>query len=65
MRSLAQILPVSLARAKECADRLGKLAAEGPVDMSDFLLQGPQQGASPRIHEHDMIKLLSSIQRSH
>lgn len=42
LSSLAQILPVSLARAKECSQRLAKLAKTGPVDMSDFLLHEAQ-----------------------
>ncbi|CAE7520862.1 CYP714A1 [Symbiodinium pilosum] len=42
LSSLAKILPVSLARAKECANRLGKMAEDGPVDMSDFLLHEAQ-----------------------
>jgi len=37
--SLAQVLPVSLARAKHCSERLSKMSAGGAsVDMSDFLL---------------------------
>mmetsp|Transcript_97259 Transcript_97259/g.153938 ORF Transcript_97259/g.153938 Transcript_97259/m.153938 type:complete len:453 (+) Transcript_97259:3-1361(+) len=41
--SLAQILPVSLSRAKECAARLGKLSEIGSaIDMSDFLLHEAQ-----------------------
>eukprot|EP00656_Telonema_subtile_P000403 TRINITY_DN10186_c0_g1_i2.p1 TRINITY_DN10186_c0_g1~~TRINITY_DN10186_c0_g1_i2.p1 ORF type:complete len:383 (+),score=89.35 TRINITY_DN10186_c0_g1_i2:150-1298(+) len=41
--SLAEILPVSQARAKKCADRLQGLIAQGPVvDMSDFLLHEAQ-----------------------
>eukprot|EP00439_Symbiodinium_sp_Y106_P058844 s2455_g8.t1 len=43
LSSLAEILPVSLARAKDCANRLGSLAKDGkPVDMSDFLLHEAQ-----------------------
>eukprot|EP00927_Polykrikos_kofoidii_P035729 TRINITY_DN30265_c0_g1_i1.p1 TRINITY_DN30265_c0_g1~~TRINITY_DN30265_c0_g1_i1.p1 ORF type:complete len:627 (-),score=65.11 TRINITY_DN30265_c0_g1_i1:341-2221(-) len=43
LSSLAKILPVSLERAKHCADRLAKLAAGGrAVDMSDFLLHEAQ-----------------------
>lgn len=42
LSSLAQILPVSLARAKECAERLAKFAESGPVDISDFLLHEAQ-----------------------
>lgn len=38
LSSLAQIMPISLARAKKCAERLRKLAAGSEVDMSDFLL---------------------------
>lgn len=45
--SLAQIMPVSLARAKLCAERLADSArgpdgAARPVDMSDFLLHEAQ-----------------------
>ena len=43
LSSLARVLPVSLARAKECAARLASLAAGGShVDMSDFLLHEAQ-----------------------
>lgn len=43
LSSLAEILPVSLARAKQCASRLREAASEGiPVDMSDFLLHEAQ-----------------------
>mmetsp|Transcript_57107 Transcript_57107/g.121370 ORF Transcript_57107/g.121370 Transcript_57107/m.121370 type:complete len:634 (+) Transcript_57107:163-2064(+) len=41
--SLAKILPVSLERAKRCADRLAELSNATPsVDMSDFLLHEAQ-----------------------
>eukprot|EP00931_Biecheleriopsis_adriatica_P060417 TRINITY_DN36287_c0_g1_i1.p1 TRINITY_DN36287_c0_g1~~TRINITY_DN36287_c0_g1_i1.p1 ORF type:complete len:598 (-),score=109.80 TRINITY_DN36287_c0_g1_i1:197-1990(-) len=42
LSTLAQVLPVSLARAKACVARLGELAEGGPVDMSDFLLHEAQ-----------------------
>jgi len=44
MSSLAQIMPVSLQRAKHCANRLASMAAStaGQVDMSDFLLHEAQ-----------------------
>jgi len=47
LSSLAKILPVSLARAKHCADRLQKLSVRpdgtpASVDMSDFLLHEAQ-----------------------
>jgi len=43
MSSLAEILPVSLERAKRCAARLAEAAAGGAaVDMSDFLLHEAQ-----------------------
>jgi len=39
LSSLAQILPVSLARAKFCSERLSEMSASGAaVDMSSFLL---------------------------
>jgi len=40
--TLAEIMPVSQARAKHCAARMAKLAAQGPVDVSDFLLHEAQ-----------------------
>lgn len=43
LSSLAEILPVSLARARHCADRLAQASAGGvAVDMSDFLLHEAQ-----------------------
>lgn len=43
LSSLAEILPKSLERAKGCADRLARMAAEGAaVDMNDFLLHEAQ-----------------------
>jgi cytochrome P450 len=43
LSSLAEILPVSLSRAKQCAARLAGLASGGAaVDMSDFLLHEAQ-----------------------
>jgi len=43
LSSLAEILPVSLARAKQCTSRLREAASKGsPVDMSDFLLHEAQ-----------------------
>mmetsp|Transcript_95081 Transcript_95081/g.301695 ORF Transcript_95081/g.301695 Transcript_95081/m.301695 type:complete len:603 (-) Transcript_95081:278-2086(-) len=42
LSSLAEILPTSLTRAKNCASRLAEAAAAGPVDMSDFLLHEAQ-----------------------
>jgi len=39
LASLSRIMPVSLARAKHCAERLERESANGnPVDMSDFFL---------------------------
>lgn len=43
LSSLAEIMPVSLSRAKHCADRLRELSKDGrAVDMSDFLLHETQ-----------------------
>ncbi|CAK9088089.1 unnamed protein product [Durusdinium trenchii] len=42
LSSLAKIMPVSLARAKECSERLREMAEKGPVDMSNFLLHEAQ-----------------------
>mmetsp|Transcript_60371 Transcript_60371/g.143887 ORF Transcript_60371/g.143887 Transcript_60371/m.143887 type:complete len:620 (+) Transcript_60371:78-1937(+) len=43
LSSLAKIMPVSLARAKLCSQRLAEMAAGGEaVDMSDFLLHEAQ-----------------------
>eukprot|EP00427_Karlodinium_veneficum_P007752 CAMPEP_0169088034 /NCGR_PEP_ID=MMETSP1015-20121227/14542_1 /TAXON_ID=342587 /ORGANISM="Karlodinium micrum, Strain CCMP2283" /LENGTH=566 /DNA_ID=CAMNT_0009148289 /DNA_START=114 /DNA_END=1815 /DNA_ORIENTATION=- len=43
LSSLAEILPISLSRAKHCADRLASLSTGGAaVDMSDFLLHEAQ-----------------------
>ncbi|CAJ1456841.1 unnamed protein product [Effrenium voratum] len=42
LSTLAQIMPVSLARAKDCSERLAQQARDGPVDMSDFLLHEAQ-----------------------
>lgn len=43
LSSLAEIMPVSLARAKHCAARLAESSANGSVvDMSDFLLHEAQ-----------------------
>lgn len=43
LSSLAEILPVSLARANQCTSRLREAASEGTaVDMSDFLLHEAQ-----------------------
>jgi len=43
LSSLAEVLPISLARARHCADRLAKVSTGGiAVDMSDFLLHEAQ-----------------------
>mmetsp|Transcript_66841 Transcript_66841/g.169538 ORF Transcript_66841/g.169538 Transcript_66841/m.169538 type:complete len:636 (-) Transcript_66841:52-1959(-) len=44
LSTLAEILPVSLARARACAERLASMASfgDGAVDMSDFLLHEAQ-----------------------
>lgn len=42
LKTLAEILPISRARAKHCAERLAGMAQKGPVDVSDFLLHEAQ-----------------------
>jgi cytochrome P450 len=43
LSTLSKILPISLARAKQCTDRMEMLAADGAaVDVSDFLLHEAQ-----------------------
>lgn len=43
LSSLAEVLPISRARARACGERLAEAAASGvPVDMSDFMLHEAQ-----------------------
>mmetsp|Transcript_30802 Transcript_30802/g.56347 ORF Transcript_30802/g.56347 Transcript_30802/m.56347 type:complete len:614 (-) Transcript_30802:47-1888(-) len=68
LSSLAKIMPVSLARAKQCAQRLSEMSAGGqPVDMSDFLLHEAQaqlQLALLGNSEEKMEKFNSAIRAS-